>query len=71
MVGRESLVLVIRCRGLVWEFWLWRRSFVLPYLRSLLCNRSVSSRVSQRLDPHLEDDTENAECWNYYTPLPP
>ena len=49
MADRGSLVLVISCRGLVCRFGsfqLWRRSSVVPYPRSPLCNGSISSRVS-------------------------
>jgi len=66
MVDRESLALVIRCRGLVWE--LSALAQVLPPLSAL---QRLYIFEGQRLDPHLEDDAENAECWNFYSRLPP
>jgi len=53
----------------------WELSALAQVLRRPLPPLSTLQRLyvfeGQRLDPHLEGNTENAECWNYYSRLPP
>lgn len=59
-VDRESLMLVIRCRGLVWQ--LSALAQVLrPPLPPLSTLKQLRILEGEHLHPHVEDDTENAE----------
>lgn len=67
-VDRESLMLVFRCRGLVWQ--LSALAQVLrPPLPPLSTLKQLHILKGQHLHPHLEDDTENAEWLQLLQPF--
>ena len=67
-VDRESLVLVIRCRGLVWQLSALAQVFR-PPLPSLSTLRRLYISEGQHLYPRLGDDTENVEWLELLQPF--
>ena len=68
MVDRESLVLVIRCRGLMWQL-LALAQVLRPPLSPFLTLQRLHIFEGQHLHPCLEDDTENTDWVELFQPF--